>query len=75
MERFKLTPSEGIAILQQAGAIPVLAHPGFLSQAPPLLEDEIKPLFESGLLGIEVYYNKHILAGAGGVLLATCFKI
>lgn len=59
VERFKLSPSEGIAILMKAGAIPVLAHPGFLSQGPPLSEEEIMPLVENGLSGIEIYYSKH----------------
>jgi 3',5'-nucleoside bisphosphate phosphatase len=59
IERFKLTPSEGIAILLKAKAIPVLAHPGFLGQGPPLLEDEILLLINIGLYGIEVYYSKH----------------
>ena len=59
VERFKISPAEGINILKQAGAIPVLAHPGFLSQGPPLLEDEILPLIDSGLCGIEVFYSKH----------------
>ncbi len=59
VERFKLTPAEGIATLLKAGALPVLAHPGFLSQGPPLLEDEIIPLVDSGLRGLEVFYSKH----------------
>jgi 3',5'-nucleoside bisphosphate phosphatase len=59
VERFKLSPAEGIALLLQAGAVPVLAHPGFLSQGPPMLEEEIIPLIKSGLKGIEVYYSRH----------------
>ncbi len=59
VERFKVTPPEGIAILLQADAVPVLAHPGHLSSGPPLLEDEIIPLISSGLRGIEVFYSKH----------------
>ena len=68
VERFKLTPPEGIAILLQAEAIPVLAHPGFLSQGPPLLEDEILPLVDSGLCGLEVFYSKHTQEQVG------CYK-
>jgi len=59
VERFKLTPTEGIAVLLQAQAIPILAHPGFLSQGPPLKENEIITLINSGLAGIEVYYSRH----------------
>lgn len=59
VERFKLKPSEGIELLLQAGAVPVLAHPGHLSSEPPLVEDEITPLLSAGLRGIEAYYSKH----------------
>ena len=59
IERFKITPTEGIKILKQAGAIPVLAHPGFLSKGEPISEEEMKKLIESGLRGIEVFYSKH----------------
>lgn len=59
VERFKLTPEEAIAVLIKAGAVPVLAHPGFLSQGPALVEEEITPLIKNGLAGIEVYYSKH----------------
>lgn len=59
VERYKVTPPEGIEILLQAGAVPILAHPGHLSSGPPLLEDEILPLINSGLHGIEVFYCKH----------------
>lgn len=59
VERFKLDPFEGIELLLQAGAIPVLAHPGFLSRGAPVTETEIKTLKEAGLRGIEVYYSRH----------------
>ena len=59
VERFKITPAEGINILKQAGAIPVLAHPGFLSKGDSVSEEEIKILKGTGLRGIEVYYSKH----------------
>jgi len=58
-ERFKLSPIEGIKLLLKAGSVPVLAHPGFLSSGPPLLESEIIPLINSGLCGIEVFYSRH----------------
>jgi len=59
VERFKLNPAEGIDMLLKTGAIPVLAHPGNLSQGPPMLEQEIGSLVVSGLRGIEVYYSRH----------------
>ncbi len=59
VERFKLSPAEGISILLKAGAIPVLAHPGFLSNGDPVSETEIATLVKAGLRGIEVYYSRH----------------
>lgn len=62
VERFKLSPAEAIIILLQAGAIPVLAHPGFLSKGEPISEAEIATLVKAGLRGIEVYYSRHSAA-------------
>lgn len=62
VERFKLTPAEGIKLLQQAGAITVLAHPGFLSKGEPVTEAEITALIQAGLRGIEVFYSRHSVA-------------
>jgi len=59
VERFKLSPAEGIALLKKAGAIAVLAHPGYLSAGPPLLAEEITPLVEAGLQGLEAIYSRH----------------
>ena len=59
VERFKLNPAEGIDLLLKTGAIPVLAHPGYLSQGPPMLKQEIGSLVNNGLRGIEVYYSRH----------------
>jgi len=59
VERFKLTPTEGIALLAEAGATTVLAHPGYLSQGEPMNEAEIKTLISDGLRGIEVFYSQH----------------
>jgi 3',5'-nucleoside bisphosphate phosphatase len=59
VERLKLTPTEGISMLLQADAIPVLAHPGYLSKGPPMEDEEIKCLVTGGLRGIEVYYSRH----------------
>ena len=59
VERFKLSPKEGINILKKAQAIPVLAHPGFLSKGEPVKKEEIAALTAAGLQGLEVYYSKH----------------
>lgn len=61
VERFKITPAEGIKTLKQAGAIPVLAHPGFLSKGVLVSEKELMNFIKSGLRGIEVFYCKHTL--------------
>lgn len=61
-ERFKLTPGEGIELLHQAGAISVLAHPGYLTSGDPVSETEITALKTRGLRGIEVYYSRHTSA-------------
>lgn len=59
VERYKISPAEGIDVLKRAGAIPVLAHPGFLSKGEPVSEQEIAALAGAGLLGIEAYYSRH----------------
>jgi predicted metal-dependent phosphoesterase TrpH len=47
--------AEAIALLLGMGAVPVCAHPGLLKR--PELLDEMPDL---GLLGVEVYYPKHL---------------
>ena len=59
VERFKITPTEGIIMLKEAHAIPVLAHPGYLSAGEPVSKEEIAALKTAGLQGLEVYYSKH----------------
>jgi 3',5'-nucleoside bisphosphate phosphatase len=52
--RYKLTPSEAIQIIRQAGGVAVLAHPGNSRH------DEVIPqLIDAGLEGIEVYHSDH----------------
>ncbi|MBN1329711.1 MAG: PHP domain-containing protein [Candidatus Heimdallarchaeota archaeon] len=56
--RFKLSPKEAIQFLCKIKAIPILAHPGYIS--PEIQIDEfIKDLATDGLAGIEVYYPTH----------------
>ncbi|HUU79496.1 MAG TPA: PHP domain-containing protein [candidate division Zixibacteria bacterium] len=56
--RFKITPIECFKLLNEMGAIPILAHPGLL---PKKLDFEyfLKTLVENGLVGIEVFYPTH----------------
>jgi len=54
VERAKLDPAGAVEALLEAGAVPVLAHPGLIS-SPAIVPD----LVERGLMGLEVYYPGH----------------
>ncbi len=56
VERFKLTPAQGINLIIASGGVPVLAHPGLYDNRWQYLIEELK---EKGLQGIEVYYPAH----------------
>ena len=56
--RFKLTPFEAIKFLKRIKAIPILAHPGYVSDTIDL-NNFIKKLKKVGLAGIEIYYPSH----------------
>jgi len=64
VERFQITPAEAIELVMQAGGIPILAHPGCLSDGSSLNEDDISRYIDLGLKGLEVYYSKHTLQQA-----------
>ncbi len=64
VERFKITPGQAIDLVLSAGGIPVLAHPGYLSDRTSLRESEIAQYVAMGLKGIEVYYSRHTLKQA-----------
>jgi hypothetical protein len=49
-----ITPHEAIAVILEAGGIPVLAHPGRLKDY-----NVIDELVECGLRGLEVFYPTH----------------
>lgn len=49
-----ITPHEAIAVIREAGGIPVLAHPGRLKDYA-IIDD----LVEHGLQGLEVFYPTH----------------
>jgi len=63
VERAKPPVAEAIAVLSQARAIPVLAHPGILG-ADDFAEIErlVRELVPLGLRGIEAYYHNHNMA-------------
>lgn len=51
-----LSPEEGIQIIQNAGGLPVLAHPFSLALELPALQERIRALKSYGLAGIEAIY-------------------
>ena len=57
--RHKLTPSQAIDIIREAGGVAVLAHPGN-SKCDELIPELVK----TGLQGIEVYHTDHSSAKA-----------
>ncbi|QGG49335.1 PHP domain-containing protein [Heliorestis convoluta] len=60
VKKEKLTPQEGIELLKQAGAIPVLAHPIYLEkQEKESFSAILGELVSYGLRGIEAYYPEH----------------
>ena len=58
--KYKISPEEAIALIRDAGGIPVWAHP-----RTSAVEDYIGPLVEAGLIGLEVIHpsnaEEHIL--------------
>ena len=54
VERFPISPREGIELIEKAGGVPVLAHPGLLPD-PDLMD----PLLKMGIKGIEAFHSKH----------------
>lgn len=59
VERFKISPQEGVKLIKQAGGVAVLAHPGYLSDRTALAEEDIIKYKELGLQGVEVFYSRH----------------
>jgi len=55
VEREKLLPTDAVKLIVGARGLPVLAHPGDISE----LEVLLPKLKEAGLIGIEVYYKDY----------------
>lgn len=51
---FRLSPQEAIALIKQAGGIPVLGHPYTIRKDTLVLE-----IIGYGIMGLEVYYPEH----------------
>ncbi len=54
VNRYKFLPQEAIELIKAAGGIPVLAHPGLITD-----RNIIFNLIKMGIEGIEVYYPQH----------------
>ncbi len=52
VERFKLEPEDAVALILEAGGVPVLAHPREVTYY-------VQPLVKAGLIGLEVYYGMY----------------
>ncbi len=60
VDKFRIPAKEAIALLRDAGGLPVLAHPMLLNLSEDaLLEDLITRLKSMGLQGLEIYYPAH----------------
>jgi len=60
VDKFRLSSPEAIALIRDAGGVPVLAHPVLLeTRSNEILENLVVALQEMGLMGIEVYYPSH----------------
>ena len=59
LERPKPTPEEAIAMIIQAGGVPVLAHPSLLNFSDTNLDNLLCRLTTAGLKGLECHYSLH----------------
>lgn len=58
VDGMRVTPRDGVRLLREAGAVPVLAHPyRFLHDAS--IGGMVDALVKAGLMGIEVYYPNY----------------
>lgn len=59
VERDRFTVDESIALIREAGGVPVLAHPCTLNMGRRRLREFLAELGAKGLQGIEAYYSEH----------------
>ena len=59
VNRYRLTPAEGIRLIRAAGGLPALAHPFGLGKGNGALKTLVHELTDAGLEGIEAYYSEH----------------
>jgi len=54
VERYKLSPREGIQMIKKAGGVAVLAHPGLIDN-----QRLVQKIIDEGIQGIEAFHTKH----------------
>jgi hypothetical protein len=54
MDRYRVKPEHGIALIRDAGGLPVLSHPGLIRN-----DGLIKDLVLQGVRGLEAYHTAH----------------
>ena len=59
VNKYRIDCARALKIIQEAGGLSVLAHPGLLELSERELESFIDRLKQAGLMGIEVYYPDH----------------
>ena len=57
--REKITPTQAVELIRQAGGAPVLAHPILYHMSEEHLEGLVRELKEFGLMGIEAVYSTY----------------
>jgi predicted metal-dependent phosphoesterase TrpH len=59
VDRYRLSPAEGIRLIRAAGGVAAMAHPFTWISDPAQLERALVELRSMGLGGIEAYYPEH----------------
>lgn len=52
-------PAEAIAVIQEAGGVPILAHPGISLDYVGLADETLRPFLGCGIAGLECYSSYH----------------
>ena len=53
------SPAEGVALIVAAGGVPVLAHPGATRAEWMIGADDVGPMVDAGLFGIEAHHPEN----------------
>lgn len=59
VDRFRLSPEDGIRLIRDAGGVAVVAHPFTWEPDFGALEGKLADLRQAGLGGVEAYYSEH----------------